>query len=87
MPGTVKIWWHDGAVRDVRFHDLPVVSEPELGFDGIAASHPPVDGMAGEEPFVIADVPVGLVRRLRENGAEVWPGTWTGEHVRVELAK
>jgi len=33
MAGTVKIWWHDGAVRDIRYHDIPVVNEPELGFE------------------------------------------------------
>ncbi len=36
MAGTVKIWWHDGGVRDVRYHDIPVVNEPELGFDTVA---------------------------------------------------
>ena len=36
MPGTVKIWWHDGAVRDVRYHDIPVVNEPEIAFESIA---------------------------------------------------
>ena len=36
MAGTVKIWWHDGGVRDVRYHDIPVVNEPELGFDTLA---------------------------------------------------
>lgn len=42
MPGTVRIWWHDGAVKDIRYHDIPVVAEPELGFEmvnvGSAAS-------------------------------------------------
>ena len=33
MPGTVKIWWHDGATKDVRYNELPVVNEPELGFE------------------------------------------------------
>ena len=36
MPGTVKIWWHDGAVKDVRYHDIPVASEPELAFETVA---------------------------------------------------
>ena len=35
MPGTVKIWWHDGAVKDIRYHDIPVVAEPELGFETV----------------------------------------------------
>ena len=33
MPGTIKIWWHDGAVKDARYNDLPVANEPELGFE------------------------------------------------------
>ncbi|MBA5776886.1 nitrilase [Stappia sp. F7233] len=60
---------------------LYVPCEPELGFAGIAAEHPPVDGTKGEEPFLVADVPVGAVRRLRAGGAEVWPGTWSVAHV------
>jgi len=36
MPGTVKVWWHDGAVRDIRYHNIPVVNEPELGFEAVA---------------------------------------------------
>ena len=35
MPGTVKIWWHDGAVNDIRYHDIPVVAEPEVGFETV----------------------------------------------------
>ncbi len=61
---------------------LYVPCEPELGFTGIAASLPPVDGKGGEEPFLIADVPVGVVRKLRAGGAEVWPGNWSAEHIR-----
>jgi hypothetical protein len=33
MPGTVKVWWHDGATKDVRYTELPVANEPELGFE------------------------------------------------------
>ena len=41
MAGTVKIWWHDGAVRDVRYHDIPVVNEPELGYVAVAVGPVP----------------------------------------------
>lgn len=41
MAGTVKIWWHDGAVRDVRYHDVPVVNEPELGYIAVAVGPVP----------------------------------------------
>lgn len=42
MPGTIKIWWHDGAVKDVRHHDIPVVNEPELSFETVAVDVLPV---------------------------------------------
>jgi len=41
MPGTVKVWWHDGATKDVRYNELPVVNEPELGYEPIAVSATP----------------------------------------------
>lgn len=42
MPGTVKIWWHDGATRDARNNNIPVVNEPELGFETLSVSGAPV---------------------------------------------
>jgi hypothetical protein len=41
MPGTVKIWWHDGVTKDERYNTLPVINEPELGFEAV-----PVNGEA-----------------------------------------
>lgn len=41
MAGTVKVWWHDGAKRDVRYHDLPVVNEPELDYETVSVSSTP----------------------------------------------
>ena len=41
MPGTVKIWWHDGATKDVRYNTVPVLSEPELGFETVAVTDAP----------------------------------------------
>ena len=38
MPGTVKIWWHDGALADLRRNTAPIVSEPERGFEQVAVS-------------------------------------------------
>lgn len=61
MPGTVKIWWHDGAATDARNNDLPVVNEPELGFEALALSATPA--ASGPAPanatvaLVEADVP------------------------------
>lgn len=56
MPGTVKIWWHDGAVKDVRYHDIPVVNEPELGFETVA-----VGGAAANSGAAPADTTIALV--------------------------
>lgn len=41
MPGTVKIWWHDGATKDVRYNTVPVVNEPELGFETVEVTATP----------------------------------------------
>lgn len=41
MPGTVKVWWHDGANKDVRYNELPVVNEPELGYEPVTVSATP----------------------------------------------
>ncbi len=54
MSGTVKIWWHDGAVRDVRYHDIPVVNEPELGFETLAVDVLPVRSSAAPEGTAMA---------------------------------
>lgn len=54
MPGTVKIWWHDGASKDARYSDLPVVSEPELGFQSLSVGPTPVASAAAPDEAVIA---------------------------------
>lgn len=70
MPGTVKIWWHDGGVRDVRYNTIPVVNEPELGFQSISVGAAPVASASAPVDAVVAlvecDVPVRYV--VREQG-------------------
>lgn len=56
MPGTVKIWWHDGGVKDIRYHDIPVVNEPELSFETVAVS--PTPALSGPAPV---DATVAIV--------------------------
>ena len=56
MPGTVKIWWHDGATRDVRYHDLPVVNEPELGYETVAVGATPASSGPAPRNAVVAIV-------------------------------
>lgn len=70
MPGTIKIWWHDGAVRDVRYNDLPVVNEPELGFETVTLAGGPVS--SGPAPLdatvAIVETDVNLRYRVVEAG-------------------
>ncbi|MEM8698390.1 MAG: hypothetical protein AAGF44_04425 [Pseudomonadota bacterium] len=35
MPGTVKIWWHRGALRDMNYNSMPVVDEPEIAMETV----------------------------------------------------
>ncbi len=68
MPGTVKVWWHDGATKDVRYNELPVVNEPELGFESVAVGLTSASTGPAPEDAVVAiiesDVKVRyLVRR------------------------
>ena len=71
MPGTVKIWWHDGATNDVRYNNIPVVNEPELGFETVAVSGTPMPSGPAPDGVVVAiietDVNIRyLVRRPGE---------------------
>lgn len=74
MPGTAKIWWHDGATKDVRYNELPVVNEPELGYETVAVSATPANTGPAPEDAVVAivesDVDLRyLVRRSGETQA------------------
>lgn len=48
MPGTVKIWWHDGALNDLRRNPAPIVNEPELGFEQVGIS--PIPSLSQPAP-------------------------------------
>ncbi|MEX2409056.1 MAG: nitrilase, partial [Rhodovibrionaceae bacterium] len=63
-----------------------VPCEEALGHRGIAGEEiPPRDAVEGPGPMLIAkDLPVGLIRELRAGAAEVWPGAWTADHVRIK---
>lgn len=71
MPGTVKVWWHDGAVTDIRHHNLPVVNEPELSYQELSVGSTSVPTAAAPDLATIAvietDIDVRyLVRRPNE---------------------
>jgi predicted amidohydrolase len=51
-----------------------VPCETELGSTGRLASVGPLAQIDGPGPLMMADVPVGAVRRLRAAGPEAWPG-------------
>lgn len=70
MPGTVKIWWHDGAAIDSRRNDMPIVNEPELGFESVAVStSPTASGPAPDNATVaLVESDIGLRYRVRREG-------------------
>lgn len=63
---------------------LFVPCEEPLGYTGVIDKLPVSDGTAGDDPVLIATVPVEKIRQLRAGGAEVWPGSWSADHVSVE---
>ena len=63
MPGTLKIWWHDGAVKDIRYHDIPVVNEPELGFETVTVSDVPANSGPAPSGTTVAIVETDVTVR------------------------
>lgn len=59
--------------------------ETALGSTGLAAQLDPIAETEGPGPLLIArDIPIGLIRRLRAQGAaEAWPGPWEAAGVTV----
>jgi hypothetical protein len=70
MPGTVKIWWHDGATKDVRYNTVPVLNEPELGFETVAVTDAPsATGPAPEDATIaVVETDVNLRYLVRRPG-------------------
>jgi predicted amidohydrolase len=61
-----------------------VPCEEALGHTGVFADLPATDRAAGPGPMMLArDIPIGLMRQLRHGKAEVWPGAWRADHVRI----
>lgn len=60
--------------------------EEALGHVGIAGEElPPQNEVEGVGPMLIArDLPIRLIRELRAGAAEVWPGAWTADHVKIK---
>ncbi len=84
-----------GAIGTARPHLEPpnhsgaavfLPCEAQFAHHGRLVEIPGRDGDAGDGagPLLIAhDVPVGAVRRSRNGSAEVWPGAWTADGLRV----
>lgn len=57
--------------------------EADLGFDGRFAEIGPFSAAPAGDPLGprlhARDIPVGKVRKLRENQPEVWPGSWSAD--------
>lgn len=61
-----------------------VPCEPDLGMTGILDEIPPRATGDGPGPLLMADVPVGRIRALRnESTGEVWPGAWDASGITV----
>lgn len=76
MPGTVRIWWHDGTANDVRNNSMPIVSEPELGFESVAISTTPAASGAAPENATVALIESDIAIRYRvRRPADVTPAS------------
>lgn len=61
-----------------------VPCEPELGMTGVLEELPPRETGEDAGPLLVADIPVGRIRRLRnESTGEVWPGAWDASGITV----
>jgi predicted amidohydrolase len=84
--GTVGAQRIDGRIEpNTSGAAVFVPAEPALGSNAVFAEEPMIAVCEGPGPLLIArDVPVGLCRRLRAEGAEAWPGAWSAAHVQIE---
>lgn len=58
--------------------------EEKFGHTGILAEFPPSYTAEGVGPLLISDIPLADIRQMRRGGkAEVWPGTWNADHVKM----
>lgn len=57
MPGTVRIWWHRGVLRDEKYNAVPIVEEPELATETVT-----LDGTVQNSGAAPADARIALVQ-------------------------
>lgn len=78
--------WHGDVMRlpNVGSAALYLPCELKLGSTGVHATLPVMDKATGKGPVLYSrDIPVGIVRELRRQGAEAWPGPWDAGHIKV----
>lgn len=70
MPGTIKIWWHDGSTRDARYQSTPLINEPELDFETVSIDTTPASsGAAPAEAYVaVIESNVAVRYRIQPDG-------------------
>jgi predicted amidohydrolase len=57
--------------------------EEKLGHTGLLAQITPSYTAEGEGPLLTAEIPLSDIRTLRQGQAEVWPGAWAADHVKI----
>lgn len=79
----------NGPGRDPNISGVSVYlpCEEKFGHTGTLALIPPayahnVDGHQGDGPMIVAELPLGDIRAMREGGAEVWPGAWKADNLK-----
>ncbi|MEM7178281.1 MAG: hypothetical protein AAGD47_00210 [Pseudomonadota bacterium] len=73
MPGTIKIWWHDGSTRDARYQPTPLINEPELDFETVAVTTTPASSGPAPAAAHVAVIESDVAVRYRiqpDPGAE-----------------
>ena len=79
MPGIVKVWWHDGATKDVRYNELPIANEPELAFESLVIGPIAVETQPAPVDATVAIVEASVGFRYRvvppEGGSAADPAT------------
>jgi predicted amidohydrolase len=57
--------------------------EEKFRHTGILAGIEPSYAAEDAGPLLIQDLPLEDIRRMRQGQAEVWPGSWSADHVRI----
>ncbi|MEM0922880.1 MAG: hypothetical protein AAGI13_07540 [Pseudomonadota bacterium] len=73
MPGTIKIWWHDGSTRDARYQPTPLINEPELDFETVSVNGSPASSGPAPTDAFVAVIESNVAARYRvqpEEGSE-----------------